>query len=118
VAQAWLDRAADSMLSVEDQLKHIVSFENSNTMLASLEQGKIGSILGDSAAIATLKQRLHNPDDYEIYGNTFYRTPQAFAVGSKLNRDNLQNINLALGDLKFEGEVDQILARWQPAKSH
>ena len=117
VAQTWLDRAADSLLSVEDQLRLIVPFANSNAMLVALERGKVGSILADSAAIATLSKKLHNPNEYEIYGNTFYRTPQAFAAGSKLNPENLRAINLALGDLKFEGEVDQILARWLPAKS-
>jgi len=116
VAQVWLDRSADALLSVEDQLKMIVPFDNSAAMLASLEQGKVGSILADSASITTMKRKLPNPDEYEIVGNTFYRTPQAFAVGANLNENTLNAINLALGELKFEGEVDRIIERWQPAQ--
>jgi ABC-type amino acid transport substrate-binding protein len=115
VAQAWLDRAADSLLSVEDQLKLILPFENSDTMLNALEQGRVGSILADTATVEVLMKRLQNPGDFEIYGNTFYRTPQAFAVGSTIKPEQLAAINIALGNLKFEGEVDEILARWKPA---
>jgi ABC-type amino acid transport substrate-binding protein len=117
VAEAWLDLAADSMLSVSDQLKMIVPFQDSDAMLASLEQGKVGSILADSATIAVLLKKLQNPGKYQVSGTTFYRTPQAFVAGKNLSNESLNTINLALGDLKFEGEVDQILARWQPAKS-
>jgi ABC-type amino acid transport substrate-binding protein len=85
-------------------------------MLASLEQGKIGSILADSASITLMRRKLTNPDDYEIVGRTFYRTPQAFAVGANLNENTLNAINVALGELKFEGEVDRIIERWQPAQ--
>jgi len=117
VAEAWLDLAADSMLSVSDQLKMIVPFQDSGAMLASLEQGKVGSILADSATIAVLLKKIQNPVEYQVSGTTFYRTPQAFVAGKNLSNESLNTINLALGDLKFEGEVDQILARWQPAKS-
>lgn len=117
VAQAWLDRAADSMLSVSDQLKLIVHFQKSDDMLASLEQGKVGSILADSATISVLLKKLQDPEKYQVLGSTFYRTPQAFVAGTNLSEDSLNAINLALGDLKFEGEVDQILARWLPAKT-
>jgi ABC-type amino acid transport substrate-binding protein len=116
VAQAWLDRSADALLSVEDQLKMIVPFNNSDAMLASLEQGKVGSILADSASITLMKRKLTNPADYEIVGKTFYRTPQAFAVGANLDESALNAINVALGELKFEGEVDRIIERWQPVK--
>jgi ABC-type amino acid transport substrate-binding protein len=117
VAETWLDRAADSLLTVEDQFKLIVPIENSKAMIAALEQGKVGSILSDSTTIAALSKKLQNPGEFEIHGHTFYRTPQAFVAGSKLNPKTLNAINLALGDLKFEGEVDRILARWQPSKS-
>ena len=117
VAEAWLDLAADSMLSVSDQLKLIVPFQDSDAMLASLEQGKVGSILADSATIAVLLNKIQNPVEYQVSGTTFYRTPQAFVAGKNLSNESLNTINLALGDLKFEGEVDQILARWQPPKS-
>jgi ABC-type amino acid transport substrate-binding protein len=116
VAQAWLDRSADALLSVEDQLKMIVPFDNSDAMLASLVRGKVGSILADSASITLMKRKLTNPADYEIVGKTFYRTPQAFVVGADLNENTLNAINVALGELKFEGEVDRIIERWQPAK--
>ena len=116
VAQAWLERAADTLISVEDQLRLIVPFNNSKALLSALETGKVGSILADSATIKLLMTELSNPGDYEIYGNTFYRTPQAFAVGTKLNPKTLNAINIALGELKFEGGVDQILARWNPSR--
>jgi ABC-type amino acid transport substrate-binding protein len=37
-------------------------------------------------------------------------------VGANLNENTLNAINLALGELKFEGEVDRIIERWQPAQ--
>lgn len=117
VAQAWLERSADALLSVEDQHKMIIPFDNSTAMLASLEQGQVGSILADSASITSMKRKLANPDDYEIVGQTFYRTPQAFAVGANLDENTLNAINVALGELKFEGEVDRILDRWKPAQN-
>lgn len=115
VAEAWLDRSADALIPVEDQLRLIVPIANSDALLSSLEQGKVGSILGDSTSIAVLKQKLSNPDDYEILGKTFYRTPQAFAIGAKLDEKTINAINVALGELKFEGEVDRIIERWRPA---
>ena len=118
VAQAWLDRSADAFLTAEDQLKMIVPFDNSSALLASLEQGNVGSVLADSAIIAIMKRKLIYPNDYQVVGETLYRTPQAFAVGAKLDEKTLKKINVALAQLKFEGEVDRTLERWQPAQNH
>ncbi|MCX5926193.1 MAG: transporter substrate-binding domain-containing protein [Cyanobium sp. LacPavin_0920_WC12_MAG_63_22] len=118
VAQAWLDRSADAFLTAEDQLKMIVPFDSSIAMVASLEQGNVGSVLADSASIATMKRKIIHPNDYQVVGETLYRTPQAFAVGARLDGKTLKKVNVALAQLKFEGEVDRTLKRWQPAHNH
>jgi ABC-type amino acid transport substrate-binding protein len=96
----------------------IVPFDSSSAMVASLEQGNVGSVLADSASIATMKRKIIHPNDYEIVGETLYRTPQAFAVGARLDEKTLKKVNVALAQLKFEGEVDRTLKRWQPAHNH
>jgi ABC-type amino acid transport substrate-binding protein len=116
-AQAWLEKAADSLLSVKDQLRLIIPFDHSDDLINALNTGKVGSILADSATIALLRKKLDNPKDYEVLGQTFYRTPQAFATSSKLDDKTYHAINVALAELKFEGEVDSILKRWQPPNS-
>jgi len=116
-AQAWLEKAADSLLTVKDQHRLIIPFDHSDDLINALMSGRVGSILADSATIALLKAKLDNPKDYDVVGQTFYRTPQAFATSSKLDDKIFHSINVALGEMKFEGEVDSILKRWQPPNS-
>jgi polar amino acid transport system substrate-binding protein len=112
-AQTWLERRADDLLSVDDQLKAIVPIASGDEMISQLEQEKIGSILADTKTIEYLKSKLDHPKNYEVIAQTFFRTPQAFAFGSKLNTESQATINLALSELQFEGEIESIINRWK-----
>jgi ABC-type amino acid transport substrate-binding protein len=116
-AQDWLDRRADSIQTTSEQLKSIVPIRGSDEMLHQLESGKIGSLLADRDTILALRGKLENANDYAVIGETFFRTPQAFAARTTLDSNTLQAINHALSELRFEGEIELIRERWRPKRT-
>lgn len=116
-AQDWLDRRADSILSTGEQLKSIVPIRNSNEMLRQLKEGEIGSIFADRETILMLQEKLDEPNQYEVSGETLHWTPQAFAASTKLDVNTLNAINQALSELRFEGEIELIQERWRPKRT-
>jgi ABC-type amino acid transport substrate-binding protein len=118
VAQAWLEHRADSFLTVEEQLKLIKPYKRNQDLVKALENGAVGSIFADSDTINHILAQVASPNDYEILARTFYRTPQAFAFGDRLSDADVERINQAIGELKFNGDVDVVLQRWRPASTH
>lgn len=116
-AQDWLDRRADNIQSTSEQLKSIIPIRSSDEMLQQLKAGNVGSILADRETILSLRNKLDDASNYEVMGETFYRTPQAFAVSQKLNPNTLKAINQALSELRFEGEIESIQDRWRPNRT-
>jgi ABC-type amino acid transport substrate-binding protein len=116
-AQGWLDRRADSILSTGEQFKSIVPIRNSNEMLRQLKEGEIGSIFADRETILMLQEKLDEPNQYEVSGETLRWTPQAFAASTKLDSNTLNAINQALSELRFEGEIELIQERWRPKRT-
>ncbi|MFM7267989.1 MAG: transporter substrate-binding domain-containing protein [Cyanobium sp.] len=114
--QSWLELRADSLLTVEEQLKLIKSFRGQD-LLKALETGVVGSILADADTINYILGQVASPGDYEILSRTFYRTPQAFVFGDRLSDADVERINQAIAELKFNGDVDLVLQRWRPASS-
>ncbi|MCP9883799.1 transporter substrate-binding domain-containing protein [Synechococcus sp. ATX 2A4] len=112
-AAAWIDRKADAFLSDHNQRDMIVRVDSSDDMLVQLEQGKINSFLAERNRVMALQNKLKNSKDFEIVAQTFFRTPQAFVFGAKLDRKSQDAINVAISELKFDGEVESVLERWK-----
>jgi ABC-type amino acid transport substrate-binding protein len=117
VAQAWIEHRADSFLTVEQQLKQIKPYKRTQDLIHALEHGEVGGILADADTINHILAQIASPKDYEILARTFYRTPQAFIFGDRLSDAHVQKINQAIGELKFNGDVDVVLQRWRPPAS-
>lgn len=115
-SEEWLDRRADSVISASEQLQAIVPISKSSDMIKMLTNGKVGSLFGDTKTMLELRSQLPNPEDYELSGETRYRTPQAFVIGSTLNKQSRRSINQAISELSFEGEIEAILSRWQKSQ--
>jgi len=109
----WIDRRADFFMSDLNQRELIVSVNNSDDMLLQLEQGLISSFLGERKRVIALQNKLKNPKDFEIIAQSFLRIPQAFVIGSMLDRPSQDAINIAISELKFDGEIESILERWK-----
>jgi len=118
VAQAWLEHRADSFLTVGEHLKLIKPYKRTQDLVKALENGAVGSILADSDTINHILAQVASANDYEILARTFYRTPQAFAFGDRLSDAQVERINQAIGELKFNGDVDVVLQRWRPVSTH
>ena len=112
-AADWIDRRADYFMSDLNQRELIVSVKNSDDMLLQLEQGLISSFLGERKRVIALQNKLKNPKDFEIVAQSFFRIPQAFVIGSMLERPSQDAINIAISELKFDGEIESILERWK-----
>ena len=69
--------------------------------------------MADSSRIRTLRQDLENPGDYKISAKTFNLTPQSFVFGAQLSEDKRNKINQLISKLRFNGDVEAIIKRWQ-----
>ena len=100
-------------MSDHNQHDMIVRVDSSDDMIVQLEQGKINSFLAERNRVMALQNKLKNPKNFEIVAQTFFRTPQAFVFGAKLDRKSQDAINVAISELKFDGKVESVLERWK-----
>ncbi len=112
VSELWLRQQA-SKLSQPSLMANIKPITGDSALVEALQQGKVGSIMADSSRIRTLRQDLEDPGDYKISAKTFNLTPQSFVFGAKLSEDKRNKINQLISKLRFNGDVEAIIKRWQ-----
>jgi ABC-type amino acid transport substrate-binding protein len=96
-------------------MANIKPITGDSALVEALQQGKVGSIMADSSRIRSLRQDLADPDEYKISAKTFNLTPQSFVFGAKLSDDKRNRINQSISKLRFNGDVEAIIKRWQPS---
>lgn len=114
VSQLWLEKQADGILSVSDSLERIVPLSGDSALLNSLEVDKVQAIMADTSRIKYLWNKTKSPKDFQMQAKTYNTTPQGFIFGQSLNAEKRKVINIAISDLRFEGDIDEILKRWDP----
>jgi len=74
----------------------------------------LGQFEADAFTFNQILAQIASPKDVEILARTLYRTPQAFVFGNRLSDAHVRIINRAIGELKFNGDLDVVLQRWRP----
>jgi ABC-type amino acid transport substrate-binding protein len=82
-------------------------------LIQALQQGKVGSIMSDSSRIRVLSQNIEEPSKYKISAKTYNLTPQSFVFGAKLSENKRDKINQLISQLRFNGDIEAIVKRWQ-----
>lgn len=70
--------------------------------------------MADTARIKYLWNKAKSPKDFQMQARTFNATPQGFIFGSKLSAERRKQINITISDLRFEGDIEEIVKRWEP----
>ncbi|MEB3173069.1 MAG: transporter substrate-binding domain-containing protein [Cyanobacteriota bacterium] len=114
VSQLWLEKQADGILSVSESLQRIVPLSGDSALINALEDNKVQAIMADTSRIKFLWGKTKTPDQYEMQARTFNTTPQGFIFGHNLGAEKRKAINIAISDLRFEGDIEEIIKRWEP----
>lgn len=114
VSQVWLEKQADGILSVSESLQRIVPLSGDAALLAALDDNEVKAIMADTARIKYLWNKTKSPKDFQMQARTFNTTPQGFVFGSDLSAEHRKQINISISDLRFEGDIEEIVKRWDP----
>lgn len=112
VSELWL-RQQVRKLKQPALMANIQPKTGKAALISALQQGKVGSIMADSGRIRSLSQEIEEPNQYKISAKTFNVTPQGFVFGSQLSEDKRYSINHLISQLRFNGDVEAIIRRWQ-----
>jgi len=114
VSQLWLEKQADGILSVSESLQRIVPLSGDKALIQALETNKVQAIMADTSRIKYLWGQSKTPDAFQMQARTFNTTPQGFIFGSGLSADSRKAINIAISELRFDGDTEEIIKRWAP----
>lgn len=112
VSQLWLEKQADSIMSVSESLERIVPLSGDSALLNALETNKVQAIMADTSRIKYLWSKAKSPKELQMQARTFNTTPQGFIFGKSLNEDKRRDINISISQLRFEGDLEEIIKRW------
>lgn len=114
VSQLWLEKQADGILSVSESPERIVPLSGDKALLEALESNRVQAIMADTARIKFLWGKSKAAKELEMQARTFNTTPQGFIFGHGLSAEQRKAINIAISDLRFEGDIEEIIKRWAP----
>lgn len=114
VSQLWLEKQADGILSVSESLQRIIPLPGDASLINAIENNDVQAIMADTTRIKYLWNKTKSPKIFQMQARTFNTTPQGFIFGRDLSAENRKAINIAIADLRFEGDIDEIVKRWQP----
>ncbi|MFM1901844.1 MAG: hypothetical protein RLZZ216_2420 [Cyanobacteriota bacterium] len=114
VSQMWLEKQADGILNVSESLERIVPLSGDASVISALEADTVQSIIADTSRIKHIWGKTSSPDLFQMQSRTFNTTPQGFIFGNNLGAKERKAINIAISDLRFEGNIEEITKRWDP----
>jgi ABC-type amino acid transport substrate-binding protein len=110
----WLEKQADGILNVSESLERIVPLSGDASVISALEADTVQSIIADTSRIKHIWGKTSSPDLFQMQSRTFNTTPQGFIFGNNLGAKERKAINIAISDLRFEGNIEEITKRWDP----
>jgi len=112
VSELWLRQQA-LKLNQPSLMANIQPMTGDTALIHALRQGNVGSIMSDSSRIRVLGLNIAEPSSYKISAKTFNLTPQSFVFGAQLSEDKRNTINQMISQLRFNGDIEAIIKRWQ-----
>jgi polar amino acid transport system substrate-binding protein len=112
VSELWLKQQVRE-LNQPSLMANIQPMSGDTALIQALQQGKVGSIMSDSSRIRVLSQNIEEPSKYKISAKTYNLTPQSFVFGAKLSENKRDKINQLISQLRFNGDIEAIVKRWQ-----